>query len=55
MDDTIPRLSLAVDAGNLRAVRLYEHLGYVIHCATGTSLTMEVQLLPETLATSTLG
>jgi GNAT superfamily N-acetyltransferase len=53
--DSIPRLSLAVNASNLRAVRLYEHLGYVTHGIVGTSLTMEVQLLPETIATITHG
>jgi GNAT superfamily N-acetyltransferase len=52
--DSIPRLSLAVNAGNLRAVRLYEHLGYVAH-GVGTSLTMEVQLGPETIMTVTRG
>jgi GNAT superfamily N-acetyltransferase len=52
--DGTPRLSLAVNAGNLRAVRLYEHLGYVAH-GVGTSLTMEVQLGPEPIATITHG
>jgi ribosomal protein S18 acetylase RimI-like enzyme len=53
--DNIPRLSLAVNASNLRAVRLYENLGYVTRGIVGTSLTMEVQLLPETIATITHG
>ena len=52
--DSIPRLSLAVNAGNLRAVRLYEHFGYVPHGIVGTSRTMEV-LLPGTIATITHG
>jgi GNAT superfamily N-acetyltransferase len=51
--DSIPRLSLSVDVSNLRAVRLYEHFGYVPHGMVGTSRTMEVQLLPETIATTT--
>jgi ribosomal protein S18 acetylase RimI-like enzyme len=53
--DGIPRLSLSVELSNLRAIRLYEHFGYVPRGIIDTSRTIEVPLLPETIATITHG
>lgn len=55
IDDGIPRLSLGVEESNLCAIRLYEHLGYMRRGIVGTSRTIEVQLLHETIATITHG
>jgi GNAT superfamily N-acetyltransferase len=53
LDAGVPRLSLSVEVANRRAVRLYKRFGYVPGGSIGTSRTMEVQLLPEAMATIT--